>query len=248
MGFFRLQPPHPLCTEEVGSNLINLSSETPCQPAANLEAMGCSGFSLRTLTVQKRLVELSQSSQTPWQPAAKWRPWAVQASASAHSQYRRGWWNSVNPQRYPGSPQPFRGHGLFRLQPPHPHSTEEVGGIKSIFRDTLAARSQMETMGCSGLSLRTLTAQKRLVELSQSSETPWQPSANWRPWAVQASASAHSPHRRGWWNQVNLHKHPGSPQPIRDHGLFRLKPSHTHRREEVGGIRLIFRDTLPSAN
>jgi hypothetical protein len=37
-------------------------------------------------------------------------------------------------------------------------------------------------MGCSGFSLSTLTAQKRVVEFSQSSETPCQPSANvtWR--------------------------------------------------------------------
>jgi hypothetical protein len=72
----------------------------------------------------------------------------------------------------------MKGHGLFRLQPPHTHSIEEVGGIKSIFKDTLAALSQLEAMGCSGFSLRTFIARKRLVELSQSSEITGQPSPN----------------------------------------------------------------------
>jgi hypothetical protein len=67
---------------------------------------------------------------------------------------------------------------LLRLQPSHTHCTEEVGGIKSIFRDTLATLSQLEAIGYSDFCFRTLTAQKKLAGYSQSSEITWTPSAN----------------------------------------------------------------------
>jgi hypothetical protein len=142
-GFFRDQNPHPLYTEEVGSNII--------------------------------------SPQCAWPPPAIQRPRVFQASASAHSLHRRGWFNLNSPQRYPGLPQPSEDHGFFRLQPPHPLCTEELGSNLTSPQRHPGLPQPSRDHGFFSLQ------PSNLRWLNYSSETPWPHPAMWRPWVFQAS-------------------------------------------------------------
>jgi hypothetical protein len=221
MGFSGFGLQHPLCKEDVGSSLISPQSGLP-QPS------GDHGFFRLQPTNPLYTEEVGSNLISPQR-----RPGLIQPFGD-HGFFRlqpthplcteEVGSNLISPQRRPGLPQSSGDYGFSRLHNPHPHRTEEVGWITSLFRDTLASPSHLETKGFSGFSLRTLTVQKRLVEFSQSSETPWQPSASWRPWA----------NSRGWFNLNSPQRHPGLPQPSRDQGFFRLQPPHPLCTEEVG--------------
>ncbi len=91
--------------------------------------MGCSGFSLRTLTAQKRLVELffrvplASSSHLQTMGFLGHELFSLQPLHPICTE--EVGLNLTSPQS--GLPQPSWNYRFFRLQNPHPCSTEKIG-------------------------------------------------------------------------------------------------------------------------